>query len=342
MRILRPQGLGKRRLIIALLAALPVFAVCALAMGRFPVPVKQVAAILAGQMLPLTPTWTGQMENVVMNIRFPRICAAILVGGALALSGAVYQGMFHSPLVSPDILGVSSGACVGAAAAILLRLGPWAIQLLALAGGLTAVLLTVTIPRILKNGSSLMLILSGLIVGGFMNALLGAMKYIADPDSELAAIVYWTMGSLASARPQEVLIIAPGILIAAAVVLLLRWRINLLALGDAEARSLGLNIKTMRPLMILCSTALTALAVCLSGTIGWVGLIIPQMGRFLAGQDHRYALPASALLGALFMVVVDTLARNLSPSEIPLSILTGLLGTPLFIRFLAVQRTRIG
>ncbi|AEF83782.1 HmuU protein [Treponema primitia ZAS-2] len=331
-----------RSLITILLILLPAISLCALAMGRYRVPLPQVAAILANRLLPLSPSWTAQMENVVLNIRLPRIFAAILVGSALGLSGAVYQGMFRNPLVSPDILGVSSGACVGAAAAILYHLGPWAIQLLALAGGLAAVLLTVTIPKLFKNASSLMLVLAGVVVSGFMNALLGAMKYIADPENELAAIVYWTMGSLASARGTETLIMAPGILTALVLVLLLRWRINLLALGDAEAHSLGVNVRALRGLMILCSTTLTALAICLSGTIGWVGLVIPHLGRLLVGQDHQHLLPASALIGAVFMVIVDTLARNISGSEIPLSILTGLLGTPLFIWLLLRQRARIG
>ncbi|GHV75666.1 iron ABC transporter permease [Spirochaetia bacterium] len=333
---------NRELIITGLLILLPLTAVCALAIGRFSVPVKGVAAIVAGRVLPLKQTWTAQMENVVINIRFPRVCAAIMVGSALALSGAVYQGMFRNPLVSPDILGVASGACVGAAAAILLHLGPWAIQVFALAGGLAAVVFAIAIPRLLKNNSSLMLVLAGVVVSGFMNALLGVMKYLADPDSELAAIVYWTMGSLASVRLLDVGIMAPGILIAMTAVLLLRWRINLLALGDAEAHSLGLNVRTMRGWMILCSTTLTSLAICLAGTIGWVGLIIPHLGRLLVGQDHRYLIPASALLGAVFMVVIDTLARNISGSEIPLSILTGLLGTPLFIWLLLRQRTRIG
>jgi iron complex transport system permease protein len=187
-----------------------------------------------------------------------------------------------------------------------------------------------------------MLVLAGVVVSGFMNAVLGFMKYMADPENELAAIVYWTMGSLASVRQLDVLLASPVIFAASAVILLLRWRINLLALEDAEAHSLGINASVMRGWMVLCSTVLTSSAICLSGTIGWVGLVIPHLGRLLTGQDHRYMLPASALLGAVFMIMVDTLARNISGSEIPLSILTGLLGTPLFIWLLLRQRMRIG
>jgi iron complex transport system permease protein len=281
------------------------------------------------------------MENVVLNIRLPRVLAAALVGGALSLSGAVYQGMFKNMLVSPDLLGVASGACVGAAAAILMRLGPWGIQIFALVGGLIAVSIAAAIPGLLRNSSALMLVLAGLVVSGFMNALLGAMKYVADTESELAVIVYWTMGSLASVRTGDIIILAPGILIAGTVTLLLRWRINLLFLPDAEAHSLGVNLKFMRGLLVLCSTMLTALSICMSGTIGWIGLVIPHLGRFLTGNDNRHLLPAAALLGALFMLIVDTLARNVSPSEIPLSILTGVLGTPLFVCLLLRQRGKI-
>ncbi|MDR1174048.1 MAG: iron ABC transporter permease [Treponema sp.] len=331
-----------RRIIAVLFILLPVFWLASLSIGRFPVPLQKVAAIVAARVLPINPTWTIQMENVVMNIRFPRICAAALVGCALALSGAVYQGIFRNPLVSPDLLGVSSGACAGAAWAILLHLESWTVQVFSLAGGLAAVLISVSIPRIFKNRSSLMLVLAGVVVSGFMNAVLGFMKYMADPENELAAIVYWTMGSLASVRQLDVLLASPVIFAASAVILLLRWRINLLALEDAEAHSLGINASVMRGWMVLCSTVLTSSAICLSGTIGWVGLVIPHLGRLLTGQDHRYMLPASALLGAVFMIMVDTLARNISGSEIPLSILTGLLGTPLFIWLLLRQRMRIG
>jgi iron complex transport system permease protein len=212
------------------------------------------------------------------------------------------------------------------------------IQLFALAGGLAAVLAATALPRLFQNSSVLMLVLAGVVVSGFMGAVLGALSYIADPERELAAIVYWTMGSLASVHFDDLLIFAPGIVLASTVVLLFRWRINVLTLPDGEARSIGVNVKVLRRLLIVCSTTLTALAICLAGTIGWVGLIIPHLGRFLAGNDHRHLLPASMLFGAAFMIIVDTLARNISPSEIPLSILTGLLGTPLFVYILLLRR----
>ena len=245
-------------------------------------------------------------------------------------------------IVSPDLLGISSGACVGAAFAILLELPAPLVQLSALGTGLLTVILTTLIPGLFRNRSSLMLVLSGVIMSGFMSALLGIAKYVADPENHLATIVYWTMGSFSNVRMKDVLLISPPILAAMAALLLLRWRVNLLSLGDAEAGSLGVNVRRARGVTILFSTVLTACAVCLCGTIGWAGLIVPHLGRLIVGQDNRYLLPMSAVLGALFLVVVDTLARNLTGSEIPLSIITGVLGAPLFVWLLARQRARIG
>jgi iron complex transport system permease protein len=330
-----------RRVIAVLSSLLIAFFLGALVMGRFHVPFKEVVRILAVRIFPLRPTWTDQMENVVMNIRLPRVCGAVLVGWALAASGAAYQGMFRNLLISPDLLGVSAGACVGAAAAILLHLGSWYVQVFALAGGLLAVAVTVVIPNLFKNGSSLMLVLAGVIVSGFMNAILGILKYAADPESELASIIYWTMGSLSSVRLSDIAAVSSGVLIPLLILLLLRWRVNLLALGDQEAYSLGVNTKALRFGIVLCATVITASAICLSGTVGWVGLIIPHLGRLLVGQDNRKLMPVSVLLGGIFMLFVDTVARNLTGSEIPLSILTGLIGAPLFIWLLLWQKSRI-
>jgi iron complex transport system permease protein len=288
----------------------------------------------------LPGAWTEEMRNVVFRVRLPRVGAAMLIGAALALSGAVYQGIFRNPLVSPDILGVSSGASVGAASAILLRFGVWGVEACAFLGGLLAVMISLAIPRILKNHSSFMLVLAGIISGGFMNALLGALKYIADTEMELAAIVYWTMGSLASCRPAQIALFAPWMLLSIFVLLALRWKINILSLGDSDAHSLGVNAAKLRLVLVVFATALTSFAVSLAGTIGWVGLVIPHLGRLLAGDDNRAALPVSFFLGAEFLLAADTIARNISPSEIPLSILTGITGTPLFVWLLVRRRLR--
>ena len=281
------------------------------------------------------------MENVVINIRLPRVIAAVLVGSSLSVSGATYQGIFRNPLVSPDLLGVSAGACTGAALGILMHLGIATTQLFALAGGLLAVLIATTIPKIFRKDSAIMLVLAGVIVSGFMSALLGLLKYIADPEQELASIVYWTMGSFATTKRSMVWTLSPAIITSWVVLVILRWRVNILSLGDAEAKSLGINVKLIRGLCVLCSTTATACAVCLSGTIGWIGLVVPHLGRLATGNDNRQLIPACLLIGAAFMVVVDLLARNLTGAEIPLSILTGVIGAPLFMLLMATQKREI-
>ncbi len=336
--------LGAHKIINLFVVLFIIAFLISLSIGRFHVPLIQVVKILIAHVFPvgMEITWSEQMENVVINIRLPRLVGASLVGGALALSGATYQGLFKNPLVSPDLLGVSNGACVGAAVAILLGFSSLMIQGFALLTGLLAVLISTSIPKFFKNDSSLMLVLGGVIVSGFMSSLLGITKYVADPDNQLAAIVYWTMGSFATTSMVDVMMVMPAILSMMVILMLIRWRINLLSLGDKEARSLGVNIRKTRGLAILCATILTACAVCLCGTIGWVGLIIPHFGRLIIGHDNRYLLPLSTIIGAVFMIAVDTLARNLTGSEIPLSIITGLLGAPLFVWLLAKQKARIG
>lgn len=334
---MKPRSLVFPLLIIVLLAVAGV----SLSVGRFSVPLEQTLRILLGQVLPLEATWTDGMANVVLNIRLPRIAAGLIVGAALAASGATYQGIFKNPLVSPDLLGVSAGACAGASIAIVLHAGTLGTQLAALGFGLAAVFLTTRLPKLFRNDSTLMLILAGVVVGGFMNAIFGLMKYVADPEEELASIVYWTMGSFTDVRPGLLQALCPVMLLSLAALLLLRWRINLLSLGDAEAASLGVNVTALRGACIFFATLLTASAVCLSGTIGWVGLVTPHFARLLVGEDNRRLLPAAILIGAAMMTLVDWIARNLTGSEIPLSILTGVVGAPLFIILLIAQKRKI-
>jgi len=281
------------------------------------------------------------MENIVFYVRMPRIFAAMFIGAMLALSGAAYQGIFKNPLVSPDLLGVSSGACVGAAAAILLGFGMIERQLLAFWGGLFAVLLTTTIPKLFRNNSNMMMVLSGIIVGGFLNAVLAIMKFVAEAQTELSSIVFWQMGSVASVKKAELLAISPVLLICSILLLSLSWRINILSFGEVEAKTLGMNIKKIRGIIIICASLLTASAVSISGTVGWIGLIIPHLGRLLVGSDHTKLLPVTVLLGAIFMLVVDTTARALTSVEIPLSILTGFIGAPSFAYLLYRQRAKV-
>ena len=326
---------------LALFCILLVLVLACLCVGKYSIEPAECIRILFGKLIPGTHGWDPMDEKMLMGVRFPRTIAAVIVGAALALSGAVYQGIFRNPLVSPDFLGVSSGACIGAAVAILLALSAAFVQLFAFFGGIAAVTLTVLIPRILRSDSNIMLVLSGIIVGGAMTSILGFIKYIADPQTELAAITYWQLGSFAYVDSRTVLSVLPLSIIAAAVLLGLAWWVNVLSLGEQEARSLGANVSLLRGICIVCSTVLTASAVCVAGTIGWVGLIIPHFGRMLVGSDNRSLLPAAIMIGGIFMLLADTVTRIIGPSEMPVSILTGLIGAPFFAWLLYRQRMNL-
>ena len=328
------------RFLLALLILLAL-SLAALCVGRYGNSPLETIRILAGQLLPIRQTWDESSAIVVLKNRLPRVLAAILVGASLALSGTAYQGIFKNPLVSPDLLGVSTGASVGAASMILLGLGAGMIQLGAFTGGLVAVALTVTIPRFMKNNSTLVLVLSGIIVQGFMSAVMGLLKYVADPESELAEITHWQMGRISNVLMADVLDVLPAVAVATGILLLLRWQINVLSMGDADAEALGVNIKLVRGLSVLCATVVTACSVCISGVVSWVGLIVPHMCRMLVGPDNVRAMPMSILMGASFMLVVDTLARTVSTTEIPLSIITGFLGAPLYAWLLYRQKVKV-
>ena len=315
-----------------------VLAIMSLCIGRYAVDLQTTITILTSPFTGAEATWTTNDYNVIMNIRLPRVIAAFLVGAALALSGASYQGVFQNPLVSPDILGVSYGACVGAAISILLYLNTWQTQLFAFVGGLITVFITVSIPRFMHRHSNVMMVLSGVIVGGFMSSILGLMKYVADPDTQLASIVYWQLGSIAKVDFGTLGYTAPVMIIAAAVLVGMRWRLNLISLGEDEARSLGVDLKRERNIIIIASTLLTASAVSIAGTIGWVGLIIPHVTRRIVGSDNKRLIPTVILVAAAFMILVDFCARNITGYEVPLGILTGLIGAPIFGYILVKQR----
>ena len=324
--------------LVTLLVALALISMC---IGRYAISISDVVRILLSRIADISQTWEDMAESVVFTLRVPRIVGAMMVGGALALSGAAYQGVFKNPLVSPDLLGVSSGACVGAALAILMGLGSGGVQLFAFVAGIVTVCVTALVPRFLKNNSMTMLWLSGVIVSGIMNSFMGIIKYLADPETELAEITYWQMGSLAKVTPGDLATILPTVLIGSFVIIIIRWRINILSLGEAEAKSLGVHTGRVRGVIILCATLLTACSVCLCGTIGWVGLVIPHMGRMLAGEDNVKSIPVSFVLGAIFMLVIDTVARALTSIELPLSILTGLIGAPFYFYVLKKQRMKL-
>ena len=338
------KGINRRKghlINLAMLLVLALLVIACLCIGKYSVEPLECLKILTGKIFSVGGSWDSMDENIVIGIRLARIAAAVITGGALALSGAVYQGIFKNPLVSPDFLGVSSGACIGAAAAILLSLGKVWIQVCAFAGGMLAVMLTILIPKVIRSDSNIMLVLSGIIVGGAMSSILGFIKYIADPETELAAITYWQLGSFAYVEAAAVLAILPLTLIAAGVLLLMSWWIDILSLGEKEAQSLGANVSVMRSLCIICATVLTAGAVCISGTIGWVGLVIPHFGRMIAGSGNRLLLPASCLLGGIFMLLVDTATRVIGPAEMPISILTGMIGAPFYAWLLYRQRMNL-
>lgn len=287
------------------------------------------------------PAANPALSNIIYTIRMPRVIGALLIGGGLATAGCAFQSIFYNPLVSPDILGISYGAAVGAATAILIGGGIWLTQLLAFVGGLVAVSLTLLIARLLRQRGTLILVLAGIVVSGFMQALIGLLKYVADPDSQLQSIVYWQLGSLAKVDFSNIMAVLPMLVAGAGLLMFLRWHLTILSLGDLIASTQGINIRCERLLLIFAGTILTAGTVCLSGNIGWVGLVIPHMARALIGDDDRLALPLSAIFGAIFLLFVDTLARSLSAGEIPLSILTGFIGAPLFIYILLKKRVKL-
>lgn len=318
-----------------------VFMLICLCVGKYAVPPGECLHILAGKLFHLQETWIQMDEKLLMGVRLPRVLATVIVGAALSLSGAVYQGIFKNPLVSPDFLGVSSGACIGAAVAILLSLSSGWIQVLAFFGGIGAVTLTVLIPKAMRSDSNIMLVLAGIIVSGAMSSILGFIKYIADPETQLAAITYWQLGSFAYVDTPALLSILPLSAAAAILLLAMSWWINILSLGEQEARTLGANLGLLRGLCIVCSTILTAGAVCVSGTIGWIGLVIPHFGRMIVGPDNRGLLPAVCLIGGMFLLIVDTVTRLIGPAEMPISILTGIIGAPFYAWLLYRQRTSI-
>ena len=303
-------------------------------LGRYAVRASDVLAACLGWM-GLAPTVHGGAQ-VVMELRLPRIVGAVLVGAALSVSGAAYQVMFRNPMVSPTILRVSAGAAFGAAIAILLSLPVLVVHLTTFGGGLLAVAITYVVGvKFCRGGNTtLAIILSGIIVSTLFTSLLSMIKYVADPYDKLPVIVYWLMGSLASITRDN--LILPLLLMAAAFLLLyfLRWKINLLSFGDEEAKSLGIPVERLRLTVIICATLMTAAAVSISGIIGLVGLVVPHLVRFIVGPDFRFLLPGSALMGGLFLLASDNLARTLWTMEIPLGILTSLFGVPFFLYLL--------
>ena len=271
------------------------------------------------------------MEIVFFQVRLPRCLMAVLVGAGLAVSGAVYQGLFRNPLISPDILGVSSGCTFGAALGFILPLSSFMlVHGLSFAFGLLAVGMSVMLARAISIKPVIVLVLSGMVVLSFFNALLMAVKYFSDPYDELPSIIFWVMGSLTRVSWDNIAVMAPVALSGIILFTALGFRLNVLSLGDIQAKSLGTNPKIFRRAMILVSSLIVAGAVATCGQISWVGLVVPHMARTLAGPEHENMLPVTALLGAIFLLLADTAARSISAAEIPVGIITALVGAPVF------------
>jgi len=330
-----PLWLGGAILLVGCVAA------WSFSVGRFPVSPGDVwralwAAITGGE-----SGLAGNVEAIVLGVRAPRVFAALAVGGGLAAAGAAYQNLFKNPLVSPDILGVAAGCALGAGIAILYSLPVSAIHAFAFAGGLAAVALVVAVGSWVGGRDPILtLILTGVVVGSLFSAGIALVKYLADPYNQLPAIVFWLLGSFTSVLAGDLQVALPLIALGVVALWLLRWRIDVLALSEDEARSLGVDVRRLRIVVILAATLVTAAAVSLAGTIGWVGLIIPHAARLLVGASFPRVLPFSVVLGAGFMLAVDTLCRTAFTSEIPPGVATAFIGTPAFIALLAITYRR--
>jgi len=308
----------------------------ALWMGRYPLEFGDVIDYFTGNL----PKSSNEYK-VIHELRIPRTIVAALVGIGLGLSGLLYQETFQNKLVSPDFLGVTSGACVGAALAILLGLSALMISLFAFVMGIITVVFTLSLAKVFQNRSPTILLLSGIIIGGLMSALLSVIKYFADPESTLASITFWLMGSCEHVTMKDVGLLLPLIAGCSVILLSIRWRINLVALGREEAQTKGLNYVLYRRLIIVMATLMTASAVSIVGSVGWIGLVIPHMVRLLVGRNTANTIPLTILFGGVFMIIVDILSRSFTNSEVPLAAISGLFGTVIFIAIIYIRRRSI-
>jgi iron complex transport system permease protein len=319
--------------------ALVVLVAVAFSVGRFPVTPAELIAVLWSKLTGTPHGLPASVDTVIFNVRGPRIAAAILVGAALAAAGAAYQGLFRNPLVSPDILGVSTGAALGAVVGIYLSLSVVAIQTLAFVVGLGAVVVVYVVGAALRRHDPvLVLVLAGIVIGTLLGSCVSLLKYLADPNNQLPAITFWLLGSLAAVTLGDVGAVAPSVVLGLVPLVLLRWRMNVMTLGEDEARALGVDTRRLRLAVVAAATLMTAGVVSISGVVGWIGLLVPNLARFLVGPDFRRLLPASILLGSGYLLAVDTLARTIARIEIPLGVLTAFIGAPFFIWVLAAAR----
>jgi iron complex transport system permease protein len=329
-----PRGVNGGKAIALLALLLVVVVLGSAAIGSYSLSLHDWWRVLRA------PSESGTPGIVLLQIRLPRLLACLLVGSGLALAGSSYQGLFNNPMVSPDILGASAGAGFGAAVGILLGFDFAAIQALSFAGGLIAVLLAwVLAAGLCRRGDPvLMLVLVGILIGSMFTALISLTKYLADPYNKLPVITFWLLGSFASITPKDVRLAGIPIVLGCIPLLLLRWRLNVLCMGEQEARTLGVNTGALRFIVIVCATLITAATVSMCGMVGWIGLVIPHLARLVVGPNHKILLPAAALMGGGFLLLVDDVARTAGPLEIPVGVLTALIGAPFFLFLLMRER----
>lgn len=321
-------------LIISLLILNILFFLISISIGRYNIPFSTTFKIIIDRIFNLKLDIDKNLKIVIFDIRLPRIIFVMFVGSILSQSGAAFQGLFNNPLVSPYILGISGGAGFGAALGILLFDNFFYVSFFAFIFSLLSVFFTILISRGGREQSSISLVLSGFIVGSFFTSLLSFIKYYLDPFAKLPTIVFWLMGSFNSVGYKEMLLTLPIFISGSILLIILRWKLNILSLGDEEAIILGENPKKLRLIIIIICSILTAISVSISGIIGWVGLAVPHITRFLVGPDYRYLLPTSALIGSIYLLLIDNISRTLTASEIPVGIFTALIGAPIFVYIL--------
>jgi len=308
----------------------------ALTVGLYPVSISELFDIVAAKLSGRAPDVPAAAVNVIWQIRGPRVLAAALVGASLAIAGTAFQGLFRNPLVSPELLGASSGAALGAVIGIYLALGVFAIQAFAFVGGLVAVSAVYLIGSAIRaRDPILVLVLTGVVICALLGAGVGLVKYIADPYNQLPAMTFWLLGSLAAINVADLIPLFGPVALGTLVLFALRWRMNVMSLPDEEARALGVSTGPLRIAIVAAATLVTSASVAAAGVIGWVGLVVPHIARTLVGPDFARLVPAAALLGGGFLLLIDTLARNMTAIEIPLGVLTALIGTPFFVWLLA-------
>lgn len=335
-----PRSSLRRARLLAVAGLFIAAVLTALCVGRFQIAPGKALAILASRFAPLTPDWTTLDERIVLLVRAPRIVLASLCGAGLALSGAALQGVFRNPLVAPQILGVSPGAAFGGALAILAGATGFALIGAAFAMGAAALALVGMLARVNGRSDTIMVVLTGIVVGAFFTALVSLVQFLADPNSSLPAIVFWLMGSFSAATWARVAVAAPVIAAGMALIWLMRFRINVLSLGEEEARALGLAVERDRWLVFAAVALIEGAAVSVAGVVGWVGLVVPHAARLLVGSDQRLLLPVAGVLGASYLLFVDSLARSATAAEIPLGVITAVVGAPVFAALLRQTRRK--